>query len=188
MTRLFGSLVFTAVLASISAAAPQVTYTTTGSSGNWTLDFAVKNTLDVSNLNIYFFGVNLDNHDVTGTPGGWSSNTHPTWTFSSEGGSPTVYNNVWFIDPAKTTETIQKGQTFDSFKVHDSATLAPTDVQFFAVAYGFGALYQGNDYFLSRANPAFEGTAHPGTVPEPCTLTVLAGMCGLAAIKRRNHR
>ncbi len=187
MKKLFWTAGLVAVLSALSLAAPKVTYQTTGSSGNWTLDFHVQNTLGVNNLNIYFFGVLVDPNGIVGTPGGWSGTTHPTWTFGSEGGSPTVYNDVWIIDPSKTTQTIQEGQTLSGFKVLDKAALAPTSVQCFAVAYGFGAVYPGNDYFLSRVNPAFEETATPGAVPEPCTLAVLGGMCGLAAFRRRRR-
>ena len=71
------ALSLVALLAGNIYAAPIVTASLSGSSGDWTLNFSVNNTLGGSN-DIYFFGVNIvnefPNSTITGEPTGWTPN------------------------------------------------------------------------------------------------------------------
>ena len=69
--------------AGLSVAAPIVTETITGTSGNYTLDFSVQNNLGNTN-DIYFFGVLIDSgRHIVGSPSGFDPNT---WTSAATPG------------------------------------------------------------------------------------------------------
>jgi hypothetical protein len=73
---------------------PVVTYTTSGTSGNYTLDFTVNNaTPGTAGFDIYYWGVLADG-SVSGTPSGYAAETFstihqieggddPSWTFNT---------------------------------------------------------------------------------------------------------
>jgi hypothetical protein len=64
----------TALQGSLAEANPvDVSYTVTGSAGNWTLDFSVTDNLGGTN-DIYFFGVELSARDIVGSPTNWDPN------------------------------------------------------------------------------------------------------------------
>jgi hypothetical protein len=173
------SFCLVALLASNVYAAPIVSFNLSGTSGDWTLDFSVTNTLGGSN-NIYFFGVLLPAFDITASPSGWS--TYDSFNTASVGGSNTNYNNLWYTDP-ESGNRILDGQTLSGFGVHDSSATAPTSVPWFAFAYG--GSYSGTDHFWSDTNPGFEGVAGPSTVPLPPTVLLLgSGLLGLAGWRR----
>lgn len=162
-------------------AAPAVSYNVSGSSNNWTLDFSVTNTLGDGN-EIYFFGVQLPARNITASPTGWNPDIWPSWDNTGYGGSSIVYNNVWIRSGSQ--YAILNGQTLSGFEVLVASTAAPTSVPWFAYSTGD---YTGNDYFHSRGNPGFEGTAGAGNaVPLPGALLLLGpGLVGLVGIKRR---
>lgn len=171
--------------------APIVYYTTSGSSGNWTLDFSVTNTLGVNNMDIYFFGVLDPSGTINGSPTGWSTNS--SFSPNSYGGSSTIYNDVW-IDYFSIPGWIANGATTSGFDVFDPSVAAPTSVQWFAFAYDWtraGATYNGTDYFFVTGNPGFEGTATGGesgesAVPEPSTFLLFGvGLAGVGMLRRR---
>jgi hypothetical protein len=180
-TWLLISLCLVALLAGNVYAAPIVTFSVSGVSGNYSLDFSVTNTLGGTN-DIYFFGVQLPARDITGSPPGWDPNAWPTWNNSGFGGSNTTYNNNWIDFSLNGPTTIQPGQTLSGFVVHDTAATAPTSVPWFAAAYG--GTYLGGDNFNTTTNPGFEGIA--GTAPLPSSLLLFGpGLIGLAAMRRR---
>ena len=78
------SFCLVALLAGNVYAAPSVAFKVSGSSGNWTLDFSVTNTLGANN-NIYFFGVLLPAPDITATPSGWHAYPGSYKTFINSG-------------------------------------------------------------------------------------------------------
>lgn len=162
---------------------PTVTMTTSGSSGNYTLDFSVMNNLG-STLDIYFFGVLVDSgRDITGSPVSFNPNTWSSWNNASYGGSATVYNNNW-IDLS--FNGLPAGNTLSGFDVHSTDAVAPTNVQWFAYAYG--GYYSGTGNFNSQGNPGFEGNAGNGAnVPEPGALAMIAslGLTGAAMLRRK---
>jgi len=169
------------------SAEPIVRYSTSGRPGNWLLDFSVTNTLGVPNLNIYFFGVRLPEHD-TFAPDGWIDAVERNWTNAIYGGSATVYTNNWIVPTQGDPSDIDMGATLSGFRSRVTAVAAPTSVQWFAFAAPPGfpdstIRYEGSDHFNSAENPGFEGVASP--TPEPTSL-LLAGL-GLACYLRRRY-
>jgi PEP-CTERM motif len=160
-----------ATCAGQSSAAPIVTEITTGTSGDYTLNFSVTNNLNGIN-SIYFFGVMMDSGNViAGSPAGFD--THfDAWSNAHYGGSSLVYNLTW-ID--NNTFPIPFGTTQNGFIIQSTDTALPTSIPWFA--YGEQGTYTGNDYFNIPTNPGFEGVVSPQfAVPEPSTF--LLGLLG----------
>lgn len=164
--------------------APTVSFLTSGSANNWTLDFNVTNNFLQGEGQLYFFGVRLETgRNIAGDPanGLWDSNAWTSWTNTAYGGSSIVYNNNW-IDFSYPTGTIFEGTSMNGFRATYTGATAPTQVQFFAFAVG--GTYGGNDNFNNQSNPGFEGVAGP--VPEPASMAVLG--LGAAALLRRRRK
>ena len=171
-----------------SAAPLGVSYTVSGSSGNWTLDFDVANNLAGTDQRVYFFGVQLDQSSPAGDPVSFDHSIWPTWNNAGYGGSATVYNDVWI----SWSSGIAVGSAVDGFLVHSTAAAAPTDVSWFAYAEG-SVGYYGADAFYKGRNPGFESLATPSTaaVPEPANRALLLaglGMMGVVARRRAAAR
>jgi MYXO-CTERM domain-containing protein len=172
----FVAVLLTALLTTAASAAPLVDVDITGTAGDWTLDFSVENTLGGTNA-IYFFGVQMLEHDVAASPTGWDPDYNPTWSTAADGGSSTVYNNVWITpDPIP---DIPPGATLSGFVVHSDAANLPASIPWFA--FSEGGIYTGTDHFYTSENPGFEGVV---TTPEPAALA-LVSLGGLALLRRR---
>ena len=172
------SFCLVALLAGTVYAAPTVSFNVSGSSGDWTLDFSVTNTLGDSN-DIYFFGVDLP-AGITASPSVWDPSA--SWNNSLNGGSSTNYNNVWLTNPSG-GNVILDGHTLSGFDVHDTSATAPTSVQWFA--YAANGTYLGGDNFYYAYNPGFEGFASPSSVPlPPSVLFMGTGILGLVGWRR----
>ena len=90
MKKLIGAALVAAAGAVASADPVDVTYTVSGSSGNWTLDFSVTNNLNPADMDVYFFGVYLDSgRDIVGSPAFYDPNAWTVWDNSGYGGSNT---------------------------------------------------------------------------------------------------
>ncbi|QKK09875.1 MAG: PEP-CTERM sorting domain-containing protein [Planctomycetota bacterium] len=177
----------TAIIAALAAAAgtaaagpdqaPSVSYSVSGTSGAYVLDFSVGASFD-DQMGIYFFGVVVDTgRNIAGSPAGWDPNAWSSWDNSPYGGSSTIYNNIW-ID--NTVVGIQDGQTLSGFQVNYTGASAPASVDWYA--FGANGDYTGSDpFFNNTANPGFEGTAF---IPAPGALALL-GLGGIASIRRR---
>jgi hypothetical protein len=166
-----------------------VSYTVSGSSGNFDLDFSVTNNmLAWPTQNVYFFGVQLSVYDITGSPGNFFDR-HSDWNPAFEGGSNTEYNNTWIDNPGN--DDFLPGQTVSGFIVHVPDLVAPTDVSWIAIANSNSQIpYTGGGNFVTDINPGFEGIANPAgtTVPEPPTLvmsSILFGMFGVVWTYKR---
>jgi hypothetical protein len=171
---------------SLTVAGPIVTETVTGTSGNYTLDFTIQNTLNPP-MDVYFFGVQIDSgRDIVGSPTGYDPNSLPNWNNSLYGGSNINYNNNW-IDNSYTY--LPSGSTLGGFSVYTTDAVAPVSVNWFAFAVGYanqGGNYTGTDYFNTTYNPGFEGVT-TSAVPEPSTVVMaaIAAVVGLGALRRR---
>jgi hypothetical protein len=183
-----------------SSAGPiSVSYTVSGSSGNYDLDFSVTNNMNAwPTQAVYFFGVRLSGHDITGSPSAWFDNGADSNWFNN-GGSNTEYNNPWRNGSGgvanATGGMIFPGETLSGFIVHDPDLIAPISVPWFAVAFSntFAEPYTGGGNFNPDLNPGFEGLAQPADVantPAPSTLvmsSILLGMCGIGWTIRRQQ-
>lgn len=159
--------------------APSVSYSVSGSSGAYVLDFTVGASFDDA-MAIYFFGVVVDTgRNIAGSPANWDPNIWTSWNNSGYGGSNNNYNNVW-INLDFNGSDIGDGESQSGFQVNYTGATAPTSVDWFA--FGFGGDYGGSDpFFFTSGNPGFEGTAN---IPAPGALAVL-GLGGLVATRRR---
>jgi len=164
-----------------------VSYTVSGTSGAYVLDFTVTNNLlAFPSQNVYFFGVDLSGRDITGSPADYDPNAWPSWTNTSFGGSSTVYNNNW-IDNIYTD--LLPGSSLSGFDVQISDAVAPTAVSWFAFAYSPDDVdpYTGGGNFNGQQNPGFEGIAGTDpSVPEPTTwIGMLTGLACIGLWQRK---
>jgi len=146
------------IAASVLRANPVgVTYTVSGSAGDYVLDFTVTNNMPAANANQvdYFFGVDVSGGTISATPtGGWSARGG-TWDPYPNGGGPNeVYNDNWIGG------SIADGTSVSGFDVTVTSATAPTSVDWFAYTSG-GSTYTGSDNFKGypTTNPGFAGTA-----------------------------
>jgi hypothetical protein len=163
-----------------------VTYTVTGSAGNWTLNFSVTNNIS-STQDIYFFGVQASNF-LSGPPQ-WSDPG-----FQSVGGM--TYDAAYISTPGGNlpdgTPNVVSGQTMDGFEaVYYSSIAEPTSISWFAfsVASNFHDNNDPSTYYVYTGpwNPGFQGTASP--TPLPAALPLFAtGLGGLGLLGWRWKR
>lgn len=170
-----------ALAAGAALAGPVVTYSVSGSAGDWVLDFSVTNNLNPADMGIYFFGVDLDTgRNIAGSPTGYDPNVWFTWDNSGYGGSTEIYNNNW-IEPSYSL--LLPGQTLSGFQAVYTGALAPMEVDYFCYgASPYGSLYSGTDNFNNQWNPGFEGTAY---IPTPASLGVIGLASVFVSLRRR---
>jgi hypothetical protein len=172
-----------ALLAGVPARAdmlpPTVTFTVSGSSGDWTLDFSVTNNTD---QNLYLFAVQLPTSDITAFPTGW---TGADGTVTSPVG-PATYDDSW-----STTEAVSilPGGTLSGFDALDTAASAPTSVPWIAAtcdntffAECGGSPYTGPGNELTPDNAVFESA-----VPEPGSIFLLLTAIACVGLRFRRN-
>lgn len=186
------SLLLAAAIAlpSASAAAQpvQVSYTTSGSVGNWLLNFNVFNNIPIASQGLYFFGVFLGAVDLQGSPSGFQQfSLGAPW----DNATGILYDNNWFDGSFNGLPT---GSTANGFVARVTTATAPTSVQWFAYSFSqTGEAYNGTDALYGGVNPGFEGVARSSSVavpvPEPTSLALLvAGLAALAVSARTRRR
>lgn len=161
----------------------QVGFATTGSPGDWTIDFLVMNNLAGGpDQALYLFGVLLSVPNVAGSPANYDPTLIGTWDNRSFGGSSLQYNNVW-VDGS--TSHLLPGTFLWGFQVRVPDAVAPVSIPWFAFTVG-NAPYLGGGNFNDPSNPGFEGSASP--VPEPgLGLLPAAALGGFLLVRRRSR-
>ena len=146
-----------------SASPVDVTYTVTGSTGDWTYDFSFSNNLGGTN-DLYAASVTLPSGTLSGSPSGWGNGLGALeWCYDA---------NCYYTG----TTNLPPGDTLGGFIVQSTATNALLNVDWYAAAYG------GN-----LGNPTFTGTASAAT-PLPAALPLFAtglGALGLFGWRRK---
>src|SRR6266571_4131462 len=169
---LIGFLMFGASPAA-NASPVDVSYTVSGSAGNWVLDFSVTNNLGGTN-GLYVFGVRVEAPGVVGSPTGWDPNATPGGTnWFNNGGSATNYNANWVTCPAASCPAghpivvVAPGQTLTGFLVKDFELTAPSSVSWYTIASGGSYTGPGCSFncINSRDNPGLEGGKYPPAEP-----------------------
>jgi hypothetical protein len=162
-------LILVGVQAVLAQNKPAVSFSVSGTSGDYTLDFTVDNTLLAwPDQNVYFFGVQVNGATTESAPGGWSFDG--SWNPSADpsGSGPNIpFNESWITGGSG----ISTGTSLSGFDVTTTSATMPTNATFFA--YSFGSdLYTGPDNFKTTAflnpsaNPGFLGTAFPSAAPD----------------------
>ncbi len=159
--------------ATIESFPPTVTYSVSGTAGDWAYDFTVTNNMAVGEPELYFFGVLMAERNIYSSPVNWNPDAQTSWRCTS-----IIYNNIW-ITPYN--EIPSGGGQLSGFKLYSTSQTAQTDVNWFVYGSG-GSIYSGSGYTNSASNPCFEGVAT--VVPEPATMS-LFGLGGLLLARRR---
>ena len=175
-----------------NASAVDVTYSISGSPGNWNLSFSVTNNLSAwPAQDIYHFGVRLSATNFTGSPGNFAPYS-AFWTNLFSGGSSLIYNNTW-QDPTFADFTPGKG--LSGFIVEIPDITPPAQVEWFAYSATTTSDpadgYTGNEAFSNDGYFAgFEGIASPAatSTPEPATLALVGASLGLLVLRRTAGR
>jgi hypothetical protein len=168
-------------------AQPVITYSISGSSGDYILDFTVNNqTPGTQGMDIYFWGVFDPNGIVSGSPlapGDYHQEPWSPYTETGDGSpTPLTYNDTWFenvLDIMDGVHFLPTGTILSGFDVLDTSVSAPASLDYFAYGNDNGGDYTGPGNLGNSQNPLFEGVAEP--VPEPTALA-LAGLGGLVAL------
>jgi hypothetical protein len=174
-----------------------VSYTVSGSPGDYDLDFRVTNSMTAWHQDIYLFGLSLSGFDVADSPPPFGSLGATSLNFAFYGGSNNLYNTNWRVDPPLTG--LLPGNTLSGFIAHDTDLVAPTAVSWFVFSQtevGFETEpYTGGGSFnsaFSTTNPGFEGTANPAVaVPEPSGFvltSILLCMLAIGWVRQRLRR
>ena len=172
-----------------------MSYTVSGSPGDWLLDLSVTNNLGQfggPGQTIYYFSIALPSTDITKSPPNWGYAAGDILSF----GTGTSYNNPWCINACGNIDItlgIETGQTLSGFQALDTALIEPASLDWVAFSEALtpqnhpGAPYTGPGCVPETCswNPTFVGTAE---TPLPATLPLFAsglGAMGLFGWRRK---
>jgi hypothetical protein len=179
----------------LTASPINVSYTTTGSPGDWTLNFSVNNNLiGFPGQFLFLFGVLLSSNDSVGSAPYFFA--YGSFDPVGLGGPDINYNNVWLGNGPEISYL--PGTTASGFEAVDSDAVAPSSNEWYVFTTcdisGFCFLdspYTGSGSFYndpSHYGTGFDGVAMPtNAAPEPSTFALIAvGVAGAALL--RAHR
>jgi hypothetical protein len=190
------------------AQAPTSSYTVTGSPGDWTLDFTVKNNMTLfPQQQLFYFGVataEAQFDTITSSPGNWSDDG--AWdpvTDSDFIGLNITYNDTWVHSPEFVGVTA--GHSLSGFDCTYTGLTVPTTFDFVAALHADNDPYTGggnmqggppNEGYSPEVTPEFQGTAteaQTGAAPDvtqTCGLMTMAlvAMGGLSRWPRLNKQ
>jgi len=169
---------------------PVVTYTVSGVSGDYTLDFTVNNASPgTGNQDIYEMGIYDPNGSVSSAPSSFINYSafYPSgyYAYGLIGdGTMLSYNDLW-VDT--TFSALPPGTTLSGFTILDTGATPPTSVPYAMGGYGSGADYTGPDNLYLADNTAFEGNATLSAVPDAGATMPLLGVAlvALGGVSRR---
>jgi hypothetical protein len=164
----------------VLAQAPTVSYTVSGTSGNYTLDFTVQDNFSASQYpgsSIYAFAVAPANADtINGSPAGFSDLGE--YNPGAFGGPNINYFDNWGGGD------LPAGDSVSGFDVRYTGATVPTSVEWMAYGVVPGANYASGGSFTGEVNnPGFDGTAGVTSAPDGGS-TILLLSLGLAALGR----
>ncbi len=182
---LISSLALVAVVG-LRAEPVTVSYTVTGTSGDYTLNFSVTNNISPGQ-HLYFFGTKLGGAGITNSPSGWDPYAWSIWNPAAYSSGPNInFNNNW-INFGYTSGALLFGETLSGFSVHILDAEVPEFVDWFA--YSYGDSYDGPFDFNNNWNPGFTNAAHQTQASTPDAASTLgllgAAFAGLALLRRR---
>jgi hypothetical protein len=173
-----------------SASAIDVTYTSSGSPGEYLLNFTVVNgTSAAYNHSVYFLGVDLPKNPPQGYPTGWDDQGGVNWNTSwTPGGQNIFFPSNWYTDP-QGSAVIVSGGSQSGFTVRVDSI--PGTIHWFAYTRGVNP-YMGSDAFYTGTTAAFQGlSSNPlpvvaSAVPLPAPVFFfIPGLLGLIGIRRK---
>src|ERR1700730_2265322 len=168
---LVAGLAFLGAVFQATAAPIDVTYTASGSTGNWTYDFSITNNLGGTN-DIYAMAVLLPSATFVTAPPSWIADYTPT------------YKQWCYISCAFSPGKILPGQTLGGFLFHDITAAEQTTISW--IVFAGGGYYPGPIDYGNPYNPGIAGQA--SATPLPAALPLFAsglGVMGLLVGRRK---
>ena len=160
----------------------EASYTVSGTSGNWLVDFTFTNNFAQPNWSLYFAGIRVGATDIASSPAGYNNSysSYPDFNLNA-GAAPvlwdgTFFDNNWYNPSAN---TLRSGTSLSGFKAVSHQAEAPTSIPWLVFVYNFEEPYTGSDYIYRVGNPGFQGVA-VAAVPEPESYAMM--LLGLGVI------
>lgn len=123
-----------------------VTYTVSGSSGDWIVNFSVTNNINAGQV-VYGFGIVAPTQDIANLPTGWqpcnNTCTITTQNFSGIGGPNITFNDIFHTSPSS-SDTILFGDTLSGFQAVFNTVSAPTSIEWYAFGLDLSVLNSSN--------------------------------------------